>query len=117
MDLELVVVRRLDIAVEPYGRPYSEYPDIMKIHIMEDDDGNVYVWRTLAEKMAEGRTYKVRGTVKEHGEYNGTKQTVLTRCKVTCAACDTNDYYHGKDGEYICYGCNMLEKAERMGAE
>ena len=29
-----------------------------------------------------GRKYLIKGSIKEHSEYNGTKQTVITRCKV-----------------------------------
>lgn len=51
------------------------------MHIMEDADGNVYVWITKAKNYPEGKVITLRGTVKEHKEYKGTKQTVLTRCK------------------------------------
>jgi hypothetical protein len=53
-----------------------------------DADDNVFVWKTGVGLFdSEGRAaeagYKVRlkGTVKEHSEYDGVKQTVLTRCK------------------------------------
>ena len=42
-------------------------------------DGNVYIWKTgsiLNDEIA-----KIKGTVKEHSEFRGVKQTVLTRCK------------------------------------
>ena len=51
------------------------------MHIMEDESGNVYVWITKAKNYPEGKVVTLRGTVKEHKEYKGTKQTVLTRCK------------------------------------
>jgi hypothetical protein len=50
---------------------------------MEDDKGNQFKW--FASKysgMEVGKTYKIRGTVKAHDEYQGRKQTALTRCKV-----------------------------------
>ena len=48
-----------------------------------DESGNVYVWFTSAIfKSRRGDTVKLRGTIKAHDEYKGTKQTVLTRCKV-----------------------------------
>jgi hypothetical protein len=50
------------------------------INSMEDDDGNVFVWKSSHE-LEKGSRYKVKGTVKEHSEYRGAKQTVLTRCK------------------------------------
>lgn len=46
-------------------------------------DGNVYKWFASREALGEkqGVTVKVKGTIKNHDEYNGTKATVLTRCK------------------------------------
>lgn len=45
-----------------------------------DNDGNVFVWYASREiNVADGM--KIVGTVKDHKEYNGVKQTVLTRCK------------------------------------
>lgn len=32
--------------------------------------------------IAEGSQVRLRGTVKEHSDYKGTKQTILQRCKV-----------------------------------
>ncbi|WP_020142308.1 hypothetical protein [Terracoccus sp. 273MFTsu3.1] len=46
-------------------------------------DGNVYKWFASREALGEkqGVEVKVKGTIKDHDEYNGTKSTVLTRCK------------------------------------
>ena len=58
------------------------------IYKMEDEDGNVFVWKTgsfLGEYQDGKKTMvvgKVTGTVKEHKEYRGVKQTELTRCRV-----------------------------------
>lgn len=57
------------------------YYGISHMHIFEDIEGNVYVWTTAAKNISEGLNVKLTGTVKEHKEYNGTPQTVLTRCK------------------------------------
>lgn len=43
------------------------------------EDGNVLIWKT--GKCLDEVT-SIKGTVKEQSEYNGIKQTVLTRCKV-----------------------------------
>lgn len=44
---------------------------------------NTIVWKTSSYNALEkGKKYRVRGTVKEHSEYRGDKQTVLTRCKI-----------------------------------
>ena len=50
------------------------------MHIMNDTDGNEYVWTTAATSWAEGSVKTIRGTIKDHKEYKNTKQTVLTRC-------------------------------------
>lgn len=53
-----------------------------KLHRFKDDKGNVIVWFASNAFLEEGKNYKIRGTVREHSEYRGVKQTVLTRCKV-----------------------------------
>ena len=46
-----------------------------------DDAGNVFVWKASgAYNVFDGVT--IKGTVKDHSEYQGVKQTVLTRCKI-----------------------------------
>lgn len=56
---------------------------------MLDENGNVFMWSTSnwieyeVEEGQEPKTFSVVGTVKEHSEFNGIKQTFLTRCKVT----------------------------------
>lgn len=61
------------------------------LYRFEDASGNVAVWfssdgcRGLENKIGSprvGDTFKIKGTVKSHSEYEGVKQTVLTRCKV-----------------------------------
>ena len=52
------------------------------IHKFVDPDGNIYVWKTTTYVDGDyGTELVLAGTVKEHTEYNGEKQTVLTRCK------------------------------------
>jgi hypothetical protein len=48
---------------------------------MKDAEGRVIIWWASgeAEWVKEGETYEITGTIKEHGEYNGRKQTVLQR--------------------------------------
>ena len=53
------------------------------LHIMYDADQNVYVWSTTAKILITGATYMVKGTIKDHRLYQHTKQTILTRCRVT----------------------------------
>lgn len=46
-----------------------------------DESGNVFVWKASgAYNVFDGVT--IKGTVKDHSEYQGVKQTVLTRCKI-----------------------------------
>lgn len=49
------------------------------INIMEDNSKNCFVWKTSYPLNGE---VVLDGTVKDHSEYNGKKQTVLTRCRV-----------------------------------
>lgn len=57
--------------------------DTVYIHTFRDDAGNVLVWKTSkGTGLEKGDRAEITGTVKEHGEYKGEKQTVLTRCKV-----------------------------------
>ena len=50
------------------------------MHIMEDENGNVFVWTTASKNWPVGETKTIRGTVKSHNIYQGVKQTILTRC-------------------------------------
>lgn len=52
------------------------------LYKIEDASGNIYIW--YASKWIEDpeSVKSITGTIKEHSEYRGTKQTVLTRCKV-----------------------------------
>ena len=53
------------------------------IYNMTDDNGNVFVWKTSkGMDIAKGTKVSVKGTIKEHNEYAGVKQTVLTRCSI-----------------------------------
>lgn len=48
-----------------------------------DADGNVLVWKTSkCLNINNGDKVNIKGTIKEHSEYKGTKQTVLTRCAI-----------------------------------
>jgi hypothetical protein len=53
------------------------------IYRFKDDAGNVFTWMTgKALGLNTGASLKLKGSVKSHDEYKGTKSTVLTRCKV-----------------------------------
>lgn len=90
-DFELTLLK--DYAYERDTYYYGGF-ETAHIYTLADNDGNIFVWKTTnlielwdedAEKYVEaeiGSKVAMRATVKEHGEYKGTKQTVLTRCKI-----------------------------------
>lgn len=50
---------------------------------LRDEAGNLYTWFTGSEpKIDVGETLLITGTVKDHKEYQGIKETLLTRVKV-----------------------------------
>ena len=76
---------------------------------MQDEGGNVYVWKTTSQKLEEHETYQLRGTVKSHDDYKGIPQTTLTRCgKIVHDPCGEFDQsFYG--GSYECLACTRLE--------
>jgi hypothetical protein len=46
----------------------------------KDDNGNVFGWFSSTKTLEVGKRYRLNGSVKGHGEYNGIKETMLTRC-------------------------------------
>lgn len=58
--------------------------DTVGINVFRDDAGNCFIWKSTSAffNIAEGSQVRLRGTVKEHSDYKGTKQTILQRCKV-----------------------------------
>lgn len=55
---------------------------ITRVYKIVDVNGNVYTWKT-SSFIAEDKVKNIKGTVKEHKEFRGIKQTELTRCKVS----------------------------------
>lgn len=90
-NFELTLLK--DYAYEREAYSYGGF-ETAHIYTLADNYGNIFVWKTAnlielwdedAEKYVEakiGSKVSMRATVKEHGEYKGTKQTVLTRCKI-----------------------------------
>jgi len=59
---------------------YHYNPPLM---IVINCDGNRVVWFASSyPDVSKGNKVNIRGTVKEHSEFRGQKQTVLTRCKL-----------------------------------
>ena len=77
IDIEVKVNRKLVFD----SRSYYGHTSACIMYIMSDVAGHCFVW-TTSSYLNEGSTVKMRGTVKDHKEYKGTAQTVLTRCKV-----------------------------------
>lgn len=51
------------------------------MHLMQQvGTNNALVWKSSGECLDTGKEYNVSGTVKDHCEYKGVKQTILTRC-------------------------------------
>lgn len=51
-----------------------------RIHKMLDTEGRSFTWFASSRSgMEQEHTYRIKGTIKKHDEYNGWKQTILTR--------------------------------------
>lgn len=61
---------------------YDSVYGLTKIFKILDNKGNVYIWKTSNFVDIDQKGIVLTGTVKEHKEYNGEKQTVLTRCRI-----------------------------------
>lgn len=66
-----------------YDKRNSFDDSITDIYNMEDENGNHIVWfSSHIDAMEVDHWYSIDGTVKDHSEFRGAAQTVLTRCKV-----------------------------------
>lgn len=66
-----------------YKTHFSYQGETNFIYKFIDADDNILIWKTSRGlRLDEGDTCEITGKVKEHSEYNGDKQTVLTRCKI-----------------------------------
>ena len=64
-------------------REFSSTYGITSLHMFEDTDGNIIVWKASGtSNLKHGEQYKLKGTIKEHSFYREKAQTILTRCKV-----------------------------------
>lgn len=77
---------------------HSDY-GVTHIYTFEDSAGNQLVWFSSNEVCQTGETVELTGTVKAHNEFRGTKQTVITRCKVTGSTLG-GFYLHYPVGQY-----------------
>lgn len=80
IDLDVVLEKRAWFDV-PSFRGFGT--DTMYVFTFRDQQGNALVWKTSKGLVHEtGTKVHLTGTIKDHNEYDGEKQTVLTRCKV-----------------------------------
>lgn len=85
-----------------YGKEIAGDWGVRTMCKFRDASGNVFIWWATGERIAydkgtgyeQGRAYDIVGTVKKHEEYNGIKQTILSRCSV--------------EGEWYCPQCHRL---------
>ena len=61
-----------------YSQQWSYYSYSYKLEL-KDNEGNIYIWSTTNMPTDEDT---IKATVKEHTEYKGIKQTVITRGKI-----------------------------------
>lgn len=52
-----------------------------RLHTMKDATGHVFTWFASTARYETGTTLRLTGKIKAHQVYNGTSQTILTRCK------------------------------------
>ena len=61
-------------------RPYVYNGEYTYVYEIKDELGHTFIWSTTSIDLKVGS--KITATVKEHKEYNGLKQTVITRGKI-----------------------------------
>lgn len=83
---EKIVIECMLVDVKSFYSGYSYYGGMTYKYIFNDVYGNVIVWSTSQEFDDEefeiGSIVVLKGKVKDHREYKGTPQTLVTRCKL-----------------------------------
>lgn len=64
-----------------YETHYSYHGETCHIYKFEDENGDIIVWNTSSWLEDDKPEYRFKATIKEHSEYNGENQTVITRPK------------------------------------
>lgn len=75
LEVSVYVDKVVDLAANQYG-------SINHLHTFIDDKENIYIWSTASRRLNEGDSLRIRGTVKEHKNYQGVQQTIFTRCSI-----------------------------------
>jgi hypothetical protein len=76
---------RRDIEVTVVGIRYIDGAyGAVTLYTLADPEGNLYKWFASDDKLGEdeGARFILKGSIKKHDEYQGTKHTHLTRCAV-----------------------------------
>lgn len=80
LTLQDVLVSKIIVIDSEFGQKY--------LHKLVTADGNAVAWfnsGNVESNLALGQKFIIRGTVKKHSEYQGTKQTTLVRVKTMTA--------------------------------
>lgn len=55
---------------------------MLHIHGFTDSDGNIVIYKGSVLQGSKGERFTIKATIKEHGERDGAKQTVISRLKI-----------------------------------
>ena len=61
--------------------PLDGYYGRSTLHVFEDENKNIFIWTTGARTLEVGKTYEIKGSIKDHDIFRNCKQTILTRCQ------------------------------------
>lgn len=64
---------------------YESYFGVTTYYTFNDNDGNIFIWKASGCPLSEialGTLINIKGTIKEHKEYNGIKETIINRCSL-----------------------------------
>lgn len=67
----------------PFQCRFTQHMETVWVISMVDETGNVFVTKTPNFNQPKGETFVLSGTVKDHSEFRGVKQTLLIRAKRT----------------------------------
>lgn len=76
--IEAVKVR----CITSWETGFGYYPTTTYMWEIIGKDGNVYIWKTSKELDTDADQITLKGSVKDHREFRGVKQTEVTRCRV-----------------------------------
>ena len=107
------VGQRLTVATSSFAcvSSWSGYYGPTYLYKFTDESGNVFIWYASSPVDNEDLVIAVTGTVKEHSEFNGLKQTVLTRCKVSKKSAPEKEEKHAPATDNVEEGLNQFFEA------